>query len=157
MDGQLVAQRNTHDLLSDVFARSVARASAHTYIEALIGDSTRKTSWPMSEAAGFQNPYRFQHLLGRAVWDVERLRSHIADRVCDGLGSSNVILSVDETGFLKKRAGIRQVLADSTVEPLAELKIVKSESSSIIQQTEVMLYSTEHSTCQRSGPTTPRG
>ncbi len=86
----------------NVFTRSDACASAHAYIEALIGDSARKTSWQMSEAAGFCTPYGFQHLLGRAVWDAEKLRSHVANKVCDSLGKSNVILSVDETGFLKK-------------------------------------------------------
>jgi SRSO17 transposase len=102
MDGQLLSQKNTHDLLSNIFARSEARESAYAYIEALIGDSARKTSWQMSEAAGFHTPYRFQHLLGRAVWDAEKLRARVADVVCDSLGKSNVILSVDETGFLKK-------------------------------------------------------
>jgi cytochrome c2 len=67
MDGQLLSQKNTHDLLSNIFARSEARASAYAYIEALIDDSARKTSWQMSEAAGFHTPYRFQHFLGRAV------------------------------------------------------------------------------------------
>jgi SRSO17 transposase len=102
MDGRLFALRNTHELLDNVFSRSDARETAQAYIEALIGDSARKTCWQMSEAAGYQSPYRFQHLLGRAAWDAEKLRIHVARKVVQGLGNENVILSVDETGFLKK-------------------------------------------------------
>lgn len=102
MDGRLFALRNTQDILDDVFPRSDARDTAEAYIEALIGNSARKTCWQMSEAAGHQSPYRFQHLLGRAAWDAEKLRIHVARKVVHSLGNENVVLSVDETGFLKK-------------------------------------------------------
>lgn len=102
MDGQLLAKKNTHDFLQSVFTRCDARANAQAYIEGLIGDSARKTSWQMSESAGFQTPYRFQHLLSRAVWDAEKLRIQVSAMVTRALGDSHVILSVDETGFIKK-------------------------------------------------------
>lgn len=102
MDGKLAAAKNTHDILQGVFARSDASATAHAYIEALIGNSSRKTCWQMSESAGYENPYRFQHLLGRSVWEAEKLRMQVCRRIIRALGTSNCILSVDETGFLKK-------------------------------------------------------
>lgn len=71
MGEQLFAQMNTHDFMMRIFTLSDARASTHAYIEAVIGNAATKIYWQMSEAEEFQAPYRFQHLLGRAVWDTE--------------------------------------------------------------------------------------
>jgi SRSO17 transposase len=42
------------------------------------------------------------HLLGRAVWDRDKLRDDIRDYVIDHLGEDGAVLVVDETGDLKK-------------------------------------------------------
>jgi SRSO17 transposase len=56
------------------FARSEARQAAFDYIQALLSPVERKNGWQMAEQVGYSNPYRLQHLLGRAQWD--------ADAVC---------------------------------------------------------------------------
>ncbi len=71
MGEQLPAQLDTQDFMRRFFTRSDARAFTHAYIEAVIGNVATKISWQMSEADGFQAPYRFQHLLERSVWDTE--------------------------------------------------------------------------------------
>ena len=55
----------------------------------------------MAEVAGHDNPYRFQHLLGRSLWDEKEVQNQHILRVHEELGSSGV-LSIDESGFLKK-------------------------------------------------------
>ncbi len=38
----------------------------------------------MSEQVGYENPYRFQHLLGRAKWDEEKLCAEVKAYTCRG-------------------------------------------------------------------------
>jgi SRSO17 transposase len=62
----------------------------------------RKNSWQLAEAAGFDTPYRFQHLLGRAAWDADALRDEQLGEVLAGLGEEDAVLAIDETGFVKQ-------------------------------------------------------
>ena len=72
------------------------------YIQALLSPVERKNGWQMSEQVGYENPYRFQNLLGRASWSEEKLcaevRAYTIEHFDDGAG----ILAIDETCFLKK-------------------------------------------------------
>ena len=51
---------------------------------------------------GASTPYHYQHLLGRAQWDEDGVRDEIRRYVVEQLGSSEAVVVVDETGFLKK-------------------------------------------------------
>ena len=65
----------------------------------------------MAEARGETHPYGFQHLLGRARWDVDGLRDAVRARVMEALADADGVLIVDETGFLKKgchSAGVKR-------------------------------------------------
>jgi SRSO17 transposase len=53
------------------FARAEARRAAFDYIQALLSQVERKNGWQMAEQVGYANPYRFQHLLGRAQWNAD--------------------------------------------------------------------------------------
>ncbi len=53
------------------YARAEACQTAFDYIQALMCPVEHKNGWQMSEQVGYPNPYRFQHLLGRARWDAE--------------------------------------------------------------------------------------
>ena len=69
----------------------------------------RKNSWQLAEAAGLANPYRFQHLLGRAQWDAEAVRDAQRQEVLAGLGQEDAVLAIDESGVVKqgtKSAGV---------------------------------------------------
>ena len=54
--------------LGKYYKRSETRVAAFDYIQALLSRVERKNGWQMSEQVGYNNPYRFQNLLGRASW-----------------------------------------------------------------------------------------
>jgi len=56
----------------------------------------------MAEQVGYANPYRLQHLLGRARWDEEQVCAEVRDYVVEHLDDGAGILAVDETSFLKR-------------------------------------------------------
>lgn len=84
------------------FARAEARERAMGYLRGLISPVERKNSWQLAEALGEPTPYSIQHLLGRALWDVDIVRDELRQYVGDHLGDDQAVLIVDETGFLKK-------------------------------------------------------
>jgi hypothetical protein len=56
------ALEETTKRLGRHFANPAARASAGAYLQSLLSSVKRKNSWQLAEAAGFETPYRFQHL-----------------------------------------------------------------------------------------------
>lgn len=49
------------------------------------------------------HPDGMQHLLARAVWDVDAVRDHVRDYLVERLGGPEAVLVIDETGDGKKR------------------------------------------------------
>lgn len=88
--------------LSPYFARAEARQAAFNYIQALLSPVERKNGWQIAEQVGNENPYRVQHLLGRAQWDAEKLCQEVRQYSVEGLSEPGDIVAVDETGFLKQ-------------------------------------------------------
>jgi SRSO17 transposase len=84
------------------FRRSDALDQAMRYLAGLLSPAERKTSWQLAEICGASNPYGFQHLLGRAVWDAEALRDRLRTYITDYLASPDAVGVIDESGFLKK-------------------------------------------------------
>ncbi len=84
------------------FANPAARQTAAAYLQSLLSTVERKNSWQLAEAAGFDTPYRFQHLLGRGTWNAEALRDEQLEVVLAGLGTQDAVLAIDETGFVKQ-------------------------------------------------------
>ncbi|WP_439330241.1 IS701 family transposase [Glycomyces arizonensis] len=64
----------------------------------------RRNCWTLAEATGQAGPWRFQHLLSRASWDDDQVRSEIRSWVSEHLnaGSRLRVFAVDETGDVKK-------------------------------------------------------
>ena len=91
-------------LISSRFARAESVGSAVDLIGGLVANLERKNCWTIAEQAGHDTPDRLQHLLARAVWDVDGVRDDLAAYVVDRLaepGEASVLV-VDETGDLKK-------------------------------------------------------
>jgi SRSO17 transposase len=88
--------------IGPLFARSEAHHRAMAYLAALLSPAERKNSWQLAEISGDPNPYAFQHLLGRADWQPDRLRDKLRDYLTDYLADGDAIGVLDETGFLKK-------------------------------------------------------
>ena len=105
------ALEETTQRLGRHFANPAARASAGAYLQSLLSSVERKNSWQLAEVAGFETPYRFQHLLGRGAWDADALRDEQFGEVLAGLGEDDAVLAIDETGFIKqgkKSVGVKR-------------------------------------------------
>lgn len=84
------------------FSRSDAAAQALRYLAGLLSPAERKNSWQLAEITGASNPYGFQNLLGRAVWDADASRDHLRTYITDYLATPDAVGVIDESGFLKK-------------------------------------------------------
>jgi SRSO17 transposase len=94
--------RQTKQRIRPLFAAPSVAASANAFLDGLLGGERRKTGWMRAEAAGDPGPWRQQAILGRTHWDAEALRDVVRDDVVETLASSDAVLVVDETGFLKQ-------------------------------------------------------
>jgi SRSO17 transposase len=84
------------------FSRVELRRRARAFVRGLLAELPRKNCWTIAEHAGDPSPDGMQHLLGRAVWDHDKVRDDIRDYVVEQLGGPRAVLVVDETGDLKK-------------------------------------------------------
>ena len=90
------------DRLGPHFARRDAHQRAMQYLRALVSPVERKNGWQLAEIAGDRTPYGMQHLLGRAVWDVDLVRDALQEYVVAHLGDAEGMLILDETSVPKK-------------------------------------------------------
>lgn len=80
------------------FARVEPRRRVRDLVMGLLSDLPRKNCWSIAEWAGEASPDGMQHLLGRAVWDADRVREYVLEHLRD----DDAVLVVDETGDVKK-------------------------------------------------------
>jgi len=100
-----------HGLIAELFARSEPRARSLAYLQGLLSGCERKNGWQLAEWMGEAAPYAVQHLLDRARWDADQARDRIRSYAVEELHSTEAVLIVDETGFLKKgqhSAGVKR-------------------------------------------------
>jgi SRSO17 transposase len=71
-------------------------------VQGLLADLPRKHCWTLAEHAGDATPDGMQHLLGRAVWDHDRVRDDLRAYLVEHLGDPEAVLVIDETGDRKK-------------------------------------------------------
>jgi SRSO17 transposase len=98
-------------IIQDCFNRIETKQAAMSYFQGLISTIERKNSWQLAEQAGCKSPYAFQYLLGRATWDVNQLRDYVCHYTVNFMPADEGVLSIDETGFLKKgnkSAGVKR-------------------------------------------------
>src|SRR4051794_24235925 len=84
------------------FARSETRDRVHAYLAGLLAPVQRKNAWQVAEQIGDADPYGVQYLMGRADWDPDAARDDLRGYVVEVLGDPDAVLTLDETGFLKK-------------------------------------------------------
>jgi len=93
------------------FARKEPFERMQRYVKGLLSDVRRRNGWQLAEQAGEQRPDGMQRLLNTARWDHNGMRDDIQWYTSEVLGASDVVLVVDETGFLKKgnkSAGVKR-------------------------------------------------
>src|SRR5215212_6140385 len=100
LDARCLARNHSGALVDD--AASGLAASAHAFLDGLLGAERRKTGWMRAEAAGDPGPWRQQAILGRSHWNADALRDVVRDHVIETLGAPEAVLVIDETGFLKQ-------------------------------------------------------
>jgi len=94
--------RDVKAQLRPLFRQERVAASAWKFLDGLLGNEPRKTSWMRAEAAGDPGPWRQQAILGRGRWDADGLRDAIRDYALETLADKEAVLVIDETGFLKQ-------------------------------------------------------
>jgi len=88
--------------LAGRFRRSEVRDRARRYLAGLLDRVERKNSWQLGEQLGELGPRGVQRLLSGAQWDADAVRDDLRVYVLEQLGSTEGVLVVDETGFIKK-------------------------------------------------------
>src|SRR5208283_492712 len=94
--------RDVKAQLRPLFRQERVAASAWKFLDGLLGNEPRKTSWMRAEAAGDPGPWRQQAILGRGRWDADGLRDTVRDYALETLADEEAVLVIDETGFLKQ-------------------------------------------------------
>ena len=94
--------RDVKGRMRGLFTQERVAASANLFLDGLLGAERRKTGWMRAEAAGDPGPWRQQAILGRGRWDADGLRDIVRDYVVEHLATSDAVLVIDETGFLKQ-------------------------------------------------------
>jgi SRSO17 transposase len=91
-----------HARMADLFARSEVRQRSLSYLQGLLSGCERKNSWQVAEWVGDGSPDGMQYLLDRSRWDANMMQGRLSEYVKEELGSTEAVLVLDETGFLKK-------------------------------------------------------
>ena len=79
--------RAVKERMRPLFTQDRVAASAHAFLDGLLGPERRKTGWMRAEAAGDPGPWRQQAILGRTHWDAEALRDVVRDYAIETLSS----------------------------------------------------------------------
>lgn len=75
-------------VLVDTLSRTETRQRTLAYLQGLLVPIERKNSWHLAETSGSTTPQGLQHLLGRAVWDVDAVRDELRAYFVVHLGDS---------------------------------------------------------------------
>ena len=87
--------------IRSLFRQERVASNAGFFLDCLLGDEQRKTSWMRADAAGDPGPWRQQAILGRRDWDADALRNIVRDYVIEHLPNDDAVLVIDQIGFLK--------------------------------------------------------
>src|SRR6059058_4361390 len=94
--------REVKERMRPLFTQDRVAASAHAFLDGLLGPERRKTGWVRAEAAGDAGPWRQQAVLGRSRREADALRDLVRDYALATLAVPDAVVVVDETGFLKQ-------------------------------------------------------
>lgn len=106
--------REFHARLRSHFARPEVHQHALLYLQAMLSEIPRKTSWQIAEQAHQAHPYGIQRLLSSSVWDEDAVRDELRTLVYQTLSPPPLVpacadqeplypvLVLDESGFPKR-------------------------------------------------------
>ncbi|MCX4564423.1 transposase [Streptomyces phaeochromogenes] len=84
------------------FPRIEPERRMRDYVRGLLGPVGRKNSWQLAEFAGHSTPDGLQHLLTKSRWEPDEIRDDVQAYVAEHLGTTDGVLIIDDTGFVKK-------------------------------------------------------
>jgi SRSO17 transposase len=90
------------DKLARRFERAEPRQRVLAYLTGLLSTTERKNGWQLAELAGEATPDGMQRLVSTAHWDVDAVRDDLVAYVLEHLATTDAVLVLDETGFVKK-------------------------------------------------------
>lgn len=91
-----------HARFANCFERAEPRQKALAYLKGLLSPLQRKNGWQLAEGASDKRPDGMQRLLNSARWDADAVRDDLGQYIVEQLGTSQAMLVLDETGFIKK-------------------------------------------------------
>ena len=104
-------------LIAGRFGRAEPRQRALDYLRGLLAPLERKNGWTLAEHAGAVSPDSTQRLVRTTSWSADEVRDDLRGYVVAELGAADGILTVDESGFIKKgvqSAGVARQYTSTT-------------------------------------------
>ncbi|MFF9572053.1 transposase [Streptomyces sp. NPDC014685] len=90
------------DQIAGRFSRVEPRATARACLLGPLSRVGRKNCWQPAEQAGPPRPGPMQRMLRHTRWEADAVRDDIRAYTVEHLGTDGGVLTVDETGFVKK-------------------------------------------------------
>jgi SRSO17 transposase len=87
--------REVKQRMRPMFTQDRVAASAHAFLDGLLGPERRKTGWMRAEAAGDKGPWRQQAILGRGCWEADALCDVVRDYALETLADPDAVLVFD--------------------------------------------------------------
>src|SRR3954452_20153712 len=84
------------------FCRIEPRRRVRAYLQGLLAPVDRKNGWQLAEHAGDSTPDGVQDFLARMRWDADQVHDDLRAYAVAQLADADVVLVLDETGFVKK-------------------------------------------------------
>lgn len=100
--GWAASAAQVSERIAPLFARSEVRDRVRRYLTGILGRIERRNGWQVAVQLGERGPQGVQRLLNGAQWDAEAARDVLREVVVETLGEPEGIITVDETGILKK-------------------------------------------------------
>src|SRR4051794_3244191 len=97
--------REVKERMRPLFTQERVAASAHAFLDGLLGSEQRKTGWMRAEAAGDKGPWRQQAILGRARWEADALRDIVRDYALETLADPEAVLGFDGNRLFQQGQG----------------------------------------------------
>src|SRR6266568_1636791 len=106
-----------HARLASYFARPQPYERMLRFLQAVLSQVERKNGWQVAEQAREATPYGMQRLLSGAAWAEDGERDEVRAFALEHLGTTQAIISIDETSFPKRgdhSAGVKKQYCGTT-------------------------------------------
>src|SRR5881392_104698 len=107
VEGFLDELQTFHDHFRSCFSRSEPRGHFFNSMVGQFSELERKSIEPMALEVAGGNGRGMQRFISDNIWDEDKMRQTYHGLVAAEMGDPEGVLMVDESGFVKKREGVR--------------------------------------------------